>query len=112
MKRGTVETEGADCWRGTYRGWVDEAAASHAVGALEGFGTYAAAQMAHRQDRTRHSPDDGSCEGIPGTWRGRRLAYGVTTSSHSQVSAIDSQSSSGRSALVQVMRWNMEPSVK
>jgi hypothetical protein len=48
MVWGTVETEGADGWRGTYRGWVDEADGSHTVGALEGFGAYAGLTLANR----------------------------------------------------------------
>lgn len=37
---GTIETDGPDGWRGSYRGWVDAEGGSHTVGALEGVGSF------------------------------------------------------------------------
>ena len=37
---GTIEPDGLDGWRGTYRGWVDADGTSHTVSALEGVGTF------------------------------------------------------------------------
>jgi hypothetical protein len=37
---GTIEPDGPDGWRGTYRGWVDGVGESSTVGALEGSGAF------------------------------------------------------------------------
>jgi hypothetical protein len=45
---GTIETEGPDGWRGSYRGWVDADGTSSTVAALEGVGSFSGLTFVNR----------------------------------------------------------------
>lgn len=61
---GTIEPEGPDGWRGTYRGWVDESGGSDTVSALEGTGAYEGLTFVNRGMGDLGLGDQGAVQGV------------------------------------------------